>query len=138
MEILVVKSDYDDQYYDASTPEAHRASALEILKDTMGWGIQEPNSHEEAKERLDKAQAEYDSVVQGNYNSDSIAHQAVRKTLQSAKSNYVWYADQLKDFNDATQALAEQDGKLAWAILVRRSDYESEGVSIEKVWTVKE
>lgn len=32
MKILVVKSDYDDQYYDASTPEAHRAAALEILK----------------------------------------------------------------------------------------------------------
>lgn len=135
-EILVDHGKHGDDYYDASTPEAKKAAALRIIEDRLGNNyIFDPSGphFDAAKEKYESAQAEW-LLIKAKFNHDSVAHAAVKKAYDSALSNWVYYRDSLADFKRAKKAVEEQDGNLAWQILMDRMDYEYEYVSIEKVW----
>lgn len=59
------------------------------------------------------------------------AKEAAQKELQKYKRALKEYQEELEDWKELQEALKNQDGRLAFRILERRSDYEYEAMDLE-------
>jgi hypothetical protein len=133
--VLVWKGKHGSMYFDASTPEVFAESCLELMRimDEQRWyyiedlkevpdididSLPEPYRTDATKnlKRIVEQNRE------ANDNNETVL--AIRKAVAEHDVSLVTYG---KGRNERTEPAA-------WALLRSRSDYEYEGVTVERVW----
>jgi hypothetical protein len=132
MKVLIWKSKHGDLYYDASTSEALRASALEILKMNFEVGWYPSYTHPDDSEWVKKpelSQEQIDDLPDGEIKEAAI------KQAKDYHRSLAEFMENEKFLTQVRKSLEENDGDLALSLLKRRNGYEYECFDIETVWT---
>lgn len=69
-----------------------------------------------------------------NAETDGKLHEAALSVVKARfNSDWGWYDEDDTDYEHIKKAIDTNDGKLAWQVLQKRSDWEYEGVHLEEV-----
>lgn len=128
--VLVFQEKHGDRKFKVPTVESLYKVALKVLADRMEYDIVEPDDSDRPNIGFTK-----EDLTNGKFPEGSLilaAAQKVWKDAQSQDSEYQIAAQQLKD---ATKALKEKDGALAFSVLESRNDWEYEGFTWDSLET---
>ena len=126
MRILVLEEKHGTAYLDASTEAKLYEAALSVVKSRLHpeWGFY---CEEDPPEPVGVTQEDIDKLPDGT------GKNALVKQLATYKRELEEYERINENYANAKKAVETKDGKLAWRILLHRSDWEYEGVYLAEV-----
>lgn len=123
--VLVLKDKHATSYYLITDEAALFRAALQILQLRFEQQyIGDPGSIVEQFDELSQEAAE---ALPEPYRKDALQRRRTNARLRKA------HAEAVKQYQDAKKALAEGDGRLAYAIIDARRDHEYEDFELERI-----